>query len=276
MTREILLTGGTGKTGRRVADRLRARGVAPRVARRTPSGDGQVRFDWADPATFDGAFRDVEAACLVACSGTADPLAAMRPGLDRALDAGVRRSVLLSASSLEEDGPMMGRVRRYLRDHAPEWIVLCPTWFIQNLSDGQHQPTIRDEGALYSATDDGRVPFIDVDDIAAVALTDRSLPNGGLILTGPEALTYDQVAATLFAESDAAIKHRKLDKPAMAARSAQAGLPQAYVDLLAAMDGAIARGGEYRVTDTVERITGRPPTKLARFASRHRTAQLPD
>ena len=275
MSDEILLTGGTGTTGRRLASRLRVRGLAPRVATRTPSGEGQIRFDWSDPATFDDAFRDVRAVYLVAPTGAADPFAAMRPGIDRALLAGVRRFVLLSASSLEEDGPMMGRVHRHLHDHIPEWIVLRPTWFMQNLSDGQHGATIRDARAIYSAAGDGRVPFIDADDIAAVAavvLTDGAFPSGELILTGPEALTYDDVAAALSAELGEAITHHRLDRPAMAARFARAGLPDAYAEVLAAMDVAIAGGTEDRVTDTVERVAGRPPTPLSRFAAANRSA----
>lgn len=273
MAPEILLTGGTGKTGRRLADRLRAGGLAPRVATRAPSGAGQVRFDWADPATFDGAFRGTDTVYLVAPTGAADPLDAMRAGLDHALREGVRRFVLLSASSLDEDGPMMGRVHRHLHDRAPEWVVLRPTWFMQNLSEQQHLPTIRDERAIYSATGDGRVPFIDADDIAAVAaaaLTDPAMPSGELILTGPEALSYDDVAAILSAELGTTVMHRKLDERAMAARFAQAGLPDVYADLLAAMDAAIARGDEDRTTDTMERVTGRPPTALRAFASANR------
>lgn len=219
----------------------------------------------------------MQAVYLVAPTGAADPLDAMRVGLDHALAAGVRRFVLLSASSLDEDGPMMGRVHRYLRMSAPEWIVLRPTWFMQNLSELQHLPTIRDEHAIYSATGEGRVAFIDADDIAAVAavaLVDGALPSGELILTGPEALSYDDVAAILSAELGAPVAHRKLDERAMSARFRQAGLPDLYADLLAAMDTGIALGSEDRVTDTVERITDRRPTPMSRFVTEQRDAWL--
>lgn len=148
---------------------------------------------------------------------------------------------------------------------------------MQNLSEGQHAPTIRDQGAIYSATGHGRVAFIDAADVAAVAavaLADRSLPSGELVLTGPEPLSYDDVAAVLSAELGTSIVHRKLDEKAMAARFVQAGLPQNYADLLAGMDAAIALGVEDRVTDTVARVAGRPATPLAQFARKERACWL--
>ncbi|NBJ13652.1 NAD(P)H-binding protein [Microvirga arsenatis] len=173
----ILLTGGTGKTGRRIAAQLAGKGLKARIASPTgagPAGHQGVRFDWLDESTYADAVAGISAVYLLAPAGVAEPLPAMQPFLDQALKAGVHRFVLLSASSLEEDGPMMGKVHAYLRRNAPEWAVLRPTWFMQNFSEQQHLPTIRDEGRIYSATGDGRVPFIDADDIGASA---RSVPD---------------------------------------------------------------------------------------------------
>lgn len=274
---EILVTGGTGKTGRRVAERLRALGPAPRVATRRPARPGEVRFDWSDAATFDGAFGGICAVYLVAPAGVADPLAAMLPGLEHAMAANVRRFVLLSASSLEEGGPMMGAVHRRLREHAPEWVVLRPTWFMQNLSEQQHLPTIRIERAIYSATGDGRVAFIDAEDIAAtaaVALTDPGMANGDLVLTGPEPLSYDDVARILSDAVGESVVHRRLGEAGMAERYRAAGMPGDYAATLAAMDTAIKAGSEDRVTETVERLTGSKPRTLQRFAAEHRACWL--
>jgi len=82
MASEILITGGTGKTGRRLADRLRAMGRAPRVATREPRAADHVRFDWSDRSSFDEALRGVGAVYLVAPPGVVEPLAAMRPLID--------------------------------------------------------------------------------------------------------------------------------------------------------------------------------------------------
>lgn len=128
----ILLTGGTGKTGRRIASQLAAACAAARVAARHPPPGG-VRFDWADPATFDLALSGTSSIYLVAPPGAVEPLAAMEPFLRRALSAGVRRYVLLSSSFLPEGGPLMGQVHAFLRDTAPEWTVLRPSWFMQTM-----------------------------------------------------------------------------------------------------------------------------------------------
>ena len=273
MKRDILVTGGTGKTGRRIVEHLRAKGETVRIASRSDRGSGTVRFDWHDAATFDPAFERIGAVYLVAPSGDPDPFTAMRMGIDRALALDVRRFVLLSASSLEEGGPMMGEVHAYLRRHAPEWVVLQPTWFMQNLSEQQHMPTIRDEDSIYSATGEGRVAFIDAADIAAVAaaaLTEPGFPSGPVVLTGPEALSYDDVAMKLSTILGRPIRHRRLSESDMAQRFRDQGLPEQYALLLAAMDVRIGRGSEDQVTDVVDRITGGPPTPFARFATDHR------
>lgn len=199
----ILLTGGDGQTASRIARRLDARGVqARRTSRSAPAGANGpvVRLDWDDPSSYAAALEGVSAVYLVAPANVADSLDAMTPFLHRALDAGVRRFVLLSASALPEGGPMMGRVHAFLREDAPEWVVLRPTWFMQNFSEAQHLPTIRDEDAIYSATGDGCVPFVHAGDIAAVgaaALMGEVASGRDLILTGPRALSYDEAAAII-------------------------------------------------------------------------------
>ena len=267
----ILVTGGTGTTGRRITAQLAARGLRYRAGTRNPKTGNQIRFDWADETTFEAALEGVGSIYLVAPSGVAEPLPVMTPFLEQAIRTGVRRFVLLSASSLEVDGPMMGAVHAWLRDHAPQWVALRPTWFMQNFSEGQLRAPIRDEGAIYTATGNGRIGFIDAEDIAAVAvkaLTLREFTSGDMILTGPAALSYDDVAATLSGVLDHTVKHHHLSIAELSARHrSHSGLPEAYAQTLAAMDADIADGSEDRVTDAVARVTGRPPRNLADFAA---------
>jgi len=270
----ILVTGGTGKTGRRVVAELAARGLEARAAVRRPPPSG-VQFDWSDPDTFDPALHDIGAIYLVAPTGNGDPLAAMEPFLQRALAAGVRRYVLLSASSLPEGGPLMGQVHAFLRGAAPEWTVLRPTWFMQNFSEQQHFPTIRDEGAIYTATGDGRVAFVHADDIAAVAtaaLLGQAAGNRDYVLTGPRALSYDEVAALIAAVAGRPVAHRRLTEKQMADwLSESAGVPPPFAAALAAMDTAIAGGAEDRVSPDVQMVTGRPPISFEAFAAENST-----
>ena len=270
MLRATLVTGGTGTTGSRVAAHLSGRGLDFRIGTRTPSGLADVRFDWADATSWPGALTGVKRAYLVAPSGETDLLPAMTPFLTRAIDAGVERFVLLSASSLSRGGPMMGAVHAWLHDYAPEWRVLRPTWFMQNFASHQHLASIRDKGVISTAAQDGRVPFIDADDIAAVAteaLTRTEFVSGDDILTGPEALSYDDVAQTLTTILGRPIRHERLSVAQLQARHEALGLPPDYAALLAAMDGHIAAGSEDRVTDTVRRVIGRNARRFAEFAS---------
>lgn len=268
MTDSVLVTGGTGKTGRRVADLLRSRGIDARVATRSPDAAGQVRFDWADTDSFAGALDGVRAIYMVAPTGAADPLDAMRPFIDQAIEAGVARLVLLSSSMLEEGGPLMGAVHAYLKAEALGWTALRPSWFMQNFSEAQHLETIRAEGRIYSATQDGRVSFIDAGDIAAVAveaLVNDDFENGDLILTGPETLSYDEVARMISASAGRPVAHHRLSIQELTARFEAIGIPSGFAQALSGMDGAIAHGAEDRITDTVEAVTGRRPKTFAEF-----------
>lgn len=267
----ILVTGASGKTGRRVVEHLVGMGIQPRSALRIAAGDETVRFDWTAPQTHLEALKDISAIYLVAPPGVVDQLPVMQPLLEQALQSGVTRFVLLSASSLEENGPMMGQVHAWLKIHVPSWIVLRPTWFMQNFSEQHHLPTIVGENAIFSATGDGRIGFIDAEDIAAVAavaLTAPDFPSGDLILTGPETLSYDDVATLIGQAVGREIYHRRLSEHQMADRFVTFGVPERFASGLAAMDSAIAAGAEDRMTDNVSKVTGRPARSFQDFVMR--------
>ena len=270
MPGETLIIGARGKTGSRLAAHLAGMGVPIRPASRTADRPGEVRFDWAYPETFVTAFEGIHAAYLVAPTDRTDHADVMVPAIERALAMGVRRFVLLSASSLAAGGPMMGAVHAVLRDVAPEWCVLRPTWFLQNFSEQQHLHTIRKDNAIYTATGEGRVPFIDAADIAAVAavaLTTRRAPNTDVILTGPEPLSYGEVADRLSRRLGRTIRHVGMGHAGFVAHLMAAGFDEIYAKALADMDGAISRGSEDRVTDGVQRLTGRRPRDFDAFVA---------
>ncbi|MFD5746647.1 NAD(P)H-binding protein [Streptomyces sp. NPDC127033] len=268
----ILVTGATGTTGSRVVSRLTALGHRVAAASRRPAPRGgaePVRFDWYDTATHADALRGADRVYLIPPVGEPDPARVMLPFLRQARAAGVRRAVLLSSSAVPAGGPAVGQVHRELAGLFGEWAVLRPSWFMQNFT-GQpgHVTSIRDHGLLFSATGRGRVGFVDADDIAAVAvhsLTDDPAPCGELVITGPEALGYDDVAAVITEVTGRPVTHRSLGFEQLRDRLA-AGLPAEFAALLAGLDLAIAEGAEDRTTDTVERVTGRPPRAFRAFA----------
>jgi uncharacterized protein YbjT (DUF2867 family) len=266
----VLITGGKGKTGRRVASRLIASSIDVTIGTRTPDGHRDRRFDWADPSSalaFDGC----DAVYLVAPTDRADHLAVMQPLLEEAMGRGVRRFVLLSSSLLEPGGPMMGEVHAWLAQSAPEWAVLRPSWFMQNFSEGPHATTIREERLIYSATGAGRVGFIDAEDITATAaacLTAKTPLNSDVVLTGPQALSYDDIAAIITAALGRPVRHVSLDPAALTARFVAQGMPPDYANTLAGMDLDIATGAEDYATLGVAQVTGQRPTSFLAFANR--------
>ena len=265
MTGLVLVTGGTGKTGRRVAEQLAAAAMPARVAAR----GGPHPFDWSDPDTWDAALDGVSAAYLVAPPRGGDASGATIAFVQAALARGVRRFVLLSGSPIPEGGPGAGQTHLWLRQNADDWAVLRPSWFMQNFSEALHLATIRDEGAIYSAAEDGRIPFISADDIAAcavAALTGPAPLNRDVILTGPEPISYDTAARQISEAVGRPITHRRVSAQALAARHEAAGAPAPLAQMLGMMDVMIAGGAEDRTTDGVERLAGRAPIGFAAFA----------
>lgn len=266
----VLVTGGKGKTGRRVAARLAASGMDVVIGTRRPDSPLDRRFDWADPSSAS-AFDGCDAVYLVAPTDRTDHLSVMEPLLEEAMSRGVRRFVLLSSSLLAPGGPMMGEVHTWLEHNAPEWAVLRPSWFMQNFSEGPHATTIRDEGIIYSATGAGRVGFIDAEDIAATAaacLTAETPLNSDVVLTGPDALSYDDIAAIITAALGRPVRHVSLDPAALAVRFVAQGLPSDYAKTLSGLDAAIAAGAEDCTTSGVEQVTGQRPASFPAFANR--------
>ncbi|MFG2062313.1 ergot alkaloid biosynthesis protein [Micromonospora sp. NPDC048871] len=270
----VLVTAATGTTGSRLARRLAGENIPVRRAGRSPGAD--VRFDWADPTTYPRAVDGVRAIYLVAPPGAVDPEPVVVPFLEQARRAGVRRIALLSSSAVPIGSPGLGMFGARLADFVPEPVVLRPTWFASNFTgDRPHAQSARRDGEIVSATGRGRIPFIDPGDIAAVAaraLTDAEVPGGDLVLTGPEPLSFDEVAEILSDTTGRAVRHREVTSKELSERHQRNGVPAAFADVLAAMDVMIAEGAEDRTTTTVEDVTGVPPRSLRQFLLAERTA----
>jgi ergot alkaloid biosynthesis protein len=268
MNDRILVTGGTGKTGRRVVDVLREEGaLAVPAARSVPNGG--VAFDWAERKSWSAALDGTRAIYLVAPPGDWSAETLMIEFVESALERGVRRFVLLSGSPIEAGGPVTGKVHAWLQASDAEWAVLRPSWFMENLSEGVHRHTIREERAIYTATGGGRAAFISTRDIAraaARALTSEQAPNSDYVLTGSEALSYDDVARHVSAAMGVPVSHHAVTFDQLVARHVATGMDEARAQALAIIDLVIAEGTEDRVTDSLEKMTKRAPVSIDEFA----------
>ncbi|MEV4119919.1 NAD-dependent epimerase/dehydratase family protein [Micromonospora sp. NPDC049645] len=275
----ILVIGGTGTTGRIVAAKLAERGHPTRIASRRPSTGG-CRFDWYDPSTHPDTLDGVRAIYAIPPVGEVDPAPVMLPFLERATRAGVRRVVLLSSSAVPPAEHGLGLVHTRLGELFPEWAVLRPSWFMENFV-GEHPYAVsaREHGEIVSATGAARVGFVDPADIAEVAvraLTDPTPHNTDHIITGPEALSYDAVAAVLTEVGGRPVRHRAIDAADLATRHRANGLPPDFARFLASLDTAIAAGAEDRTTSTVVDVTGRSPRSFRDFCRDRLRGDGPD
>jgi uncharacterized protein YbjT (DUF2867 family) len=252
-TDTVLVIGGTGKTGRRVADRLTARGVPVRIGSRS----SEPRFDWDDPATWPAAIAGTTAAYVAFAPDLAMPgaAAAVREVARLAAAARLRRLVLLSGRGEEE----ALRAEQEVRLEFPGVTVLRCSFFAQNFTEGAFAPDVR-AGELALPVGDVREPFIDADDIAdaAVAALLEDGHGGALYeLTGPRLLTFAE------AVGDAA-RVRTIPMADFTAQLASYGLTKGEVALLEYLFTEVLDGRNASVGDGVQRILGRAPREVAR------------
>ena len=162
-TKPTLVLGGTGKTGRRVVERLAARGLPVRVGSRS----GEPPFDWEDRSTWAPALDGVGAAYITYYPDVAVPGAAQTVGsfAELAVKSGVPRLVLLSGRGEDE----AERAEQAVRDSGAELTIVRSTWFAQNFSEDYWLDDVLG-GEVALPAGDMPEPFVDVDDIADVAV----------------------------------------------------------------------------------------------------------
>jgi uncharacterized protein YbjT (DUF2867 family) len=280
----ILVTGATGKVGTEVARQLKARGAPFRVLARTPQkardllGDDVevAQGDLGDPASLDRALAGVDHLFLLVTSDRRQ-VEWETNAIEAARRAGVRHVVKLSVIGATRDSDIVlmrwhREAEEALEASGLDYTFLQPTFFIQNVL--QNLPTIQSQGAFYNTTH-GKAAFIDARDIAAVAvaaLTEPGHAGKTYVLTGPEALSYDEVAQRLSEAAGRTITYVRVPPEAYGAALVEAGLPQWYADELVKLNSIIDNGWAEAVSGDVRLVTKREPTTVAQFARDHAAA----
>ena len=273
MTREVLVTGARGKTGREVVNQLRhLHDLTVRAGSSKPDAEPTrtvrpVAFNWHNPATWQAAIRGADAIYL------------MRPDLPDAPQLAASlvdlnpnaHVVLLSEQAAARLAPehWVRQVEAAVSNRAATWTLLRPSWFHQVLTDPRfYRDSIRDDRVLSLPSGGAPIAWVDARDIAAVAVAALRAPaqhhGQAYTLTGPAALPVAAVAAALSTRLHQPV--RADDPPRQQALS---GLDQWTADILDNIHDRVERGDFGEVSPAVEKVTGNRPTSMEEFIDTH-------
>ena len=257
-----LVIGATGKTGRRVAEKLREKGLSVRAVSRST----EIAFDWNSQSSWAAALEGVTRAYVtyqpdLALPGAVD---AIRAFLMAAKMAGVKHVVLLSGRGEEE----AEAAEQVLQTSGLDWTVLRASWFMQNFSENY----MRDEllsGSLTLPVGQTKEPFIDADDIADVAvaaLTQSSHRNRLYELTGPELLSFNDAVSELAGATGRELSFYSVSFADYEVALREQALPEDVIALLRYLFTELFDGRNAKVAHGVEEALGRKPRRFADFA----------
>ncbi len=279
----ITVTGSTGTIGGELVRLLSEAGAAVRAVFRDP---GKVRplpgVAWVRADLRDARLREpvlAGTARLFLLSGNATGFGRVQiETLRAARELGVAHVVKLSAlGASDHSNSAIARehweVEQALQSTEMSWTILRPHAFMQNWL-GEVAEAVRARGLIESPIGDGRVPFIDARDIAAVAAEALLHPEAHAgrryFLTGGEAVGYADLAAAISESTGRPVSYRPISMEAARARMEAQGLSAYLIEAMLAIATYQKAGGPTSmVSDKVERILGRPPRTLRDFVRDH-------
>ena len=257
----VLVTAGNGKTGRRIVERLEERGVPVRVGSRR----GTPPFDWYDEATWGPALAGASAAYLAFVPDVGFPGASGIIGAfaREALGRGVRRLVLVSGRGEEEAEAS----ERALQASGADWTILRAAFFAQDFSEHFLLGPVLD-GVVALPAGDVAEPFVDVDDIADVAVA--ALTEDGHVgrlyeMTGPRLLTFAEAVGLVAEAAGRDVAYVPCTPEEYAAGAVAAGVPEEEAGPLSEVFRRVLDGRNAHLGDGVERALGRPARDFADY-----------
>ena len=277
----ILVTGGTGGVGSELLRLLSKAGIATRALARHPQraqalpGITWIAGDLSKPGTLTSAFEGARTLFLLT-SYYEDMVELQHNAISAARAAGVTYVVKISAfAASDHSRAPVGRwhyqVEKELQESGLGWTILRPHHFMQNLL--AQAEYVRTEGVVYSASGDGKIPYVDGRDVAAVAFVTLTQP-GHLgkkyVVTGSEAISYRQAAEIIGAVIGKPVRFVDESPDEARTRRVREGLPPAVVESALAIAAYQRAGGKtVTITSTVTDLTGRPPRTVGEFVREH-------
>lgn len=263
----FLITGATGKTGRRVVSLLHDAGHDVRAASRSTD----PAFDWEDQSTWPAALDGVGAVYIVT-PALYDPAteAVFRSFGTLAVEAGVTRAVMVSVP--DDGNPSFGQVKnleRQLVETGLDLTVLRLRWFNQNFSEDFLAPAVL-AGDLRLPAGQGAEAFVDADDIAAVAvaaLTDEAHSGRDYDLTGPRVMTFADVARDISEATGHQVRYTPMSKEDFLAEQLASHVPAEWAEFAADLYDGIASGALASTSTDVQDVLGRPARDFRDYAA---------
>ena len=257
----ILVLGSTGKTGRRVVERLAARGIPTRAGVRS----GEPPFDWDDRDTWAPVLQGVGSVYvqhyLDALPGAAEILGSFA---ELAVANGIPRLVHLSGRG----EPEAERAAQAVRDTDADVTTLRSTWFSQNFSESYFVDGLL-AGELALPAGYTPEPFIDADDIADIAvaaLTEDGHAGEVYELTGPRLLTFADAVEEIAQATGREIRYMPVSLDDFAAALEEQAVPGEWIELLVYLFSEVLDGRNAHLADGVQRALGREPRDFADYA----------
>ncbi|MGO4290582.1 NAD(P)H-binding protein [Chitinophaga sp. RAB17] len=258
----VLVLGGTGKTGSRVAAQLKAKGWPVRIGSRS----GNPSFDWENKITWESALQGMDAVYLsyhpdLAVPGAVDIIRAFT---ETAVKNGIRHIVLLSGRGEKE----AQACEEIVMNTGIDWTILRAAWFNQNFSEGYLlDPLLAGHVALPA----GSVvePFVDADDIAdaAVAAFTEDGHAGQLYeLTGPRLMTFAEAVGEIAHATGKPIQYQQVSMEEYKAMMVEYAIPEDFIWLVTYLFAEVLDGRNTYLTDGVQRALGRAPRDFAAYA----------
>ncbi|NPC92292.1 SDR family oxidoreductase [Bacillus sp. WMMC1349] len=268
----ILLTGSTGTVGREIVKQLSDLDVPFKTTSRSKKGNG-VYFDFEDNDSYLPALNGIEKLFLIRPPHISNIKMYLDPVIDSAKLAGVTQIVFLSLLGVEKN-PLVPhyKAERSIKKSGIPYTFLRPSFFMQNLVQ-QHGEELRKDRQIFVPAGNGRTSFIDVRDIASVAvktLTEPGHKNQAYSLTGSEVLTYYEVADMLTAELDITFTYANPSAKTFRKRMLEKGVPKEFITIMIGIYLTAKLGLAKKITSDLENILQRQPITVKQFIHDYR------
>jgi len=274
----ICVTGAGGTVGKELIKNLESTKLPFRAAyfsnRKADAANARgieaVLIDYNRTETLQASFQGCDKLFLLG-PNVPDQSELEQNAVEAAKVAGVQHIVKQSVMGAVDESYSLAKVHRpvekAIEASGLAWTFLRPNSFMQNVATFMGE-TIKSEGTFYSASGEAKISHVDVRDIASVAvkaLTGTNQAGKAYTITGPEALTYDELAGELSNVLKRPINHVSLSFSDLRAAMLSDGMPDKLADRMVDLERYFRDGNASRITDTIKQVTGRNPRRLTAY-----------